>query len=252
MAEFRSAFSIDAGQVRFPFQTAMEGGLLAGRVSGNLADATPMLAIEYDAHRLFPTKNVQPIVEAFFPGITLYGHVTMRESNQQKLLPRPGEPNWTTGKGEIIFEDGMLVGQAGPDWMAKIFPGLKLTQYRFKQMHNWFTLTDDGRANHHMIFEGQSYDVYMIGYTHRGTGQARYTVGVDLLASMDSKTWSVDLRQGKIPLMYVSGRIENRTLKDASFTMVPPPVALFQMLIRDNILYRGVIERALRRGKSAE
>ncbi|MDD4890517.1 MAG: hypothetical protein PHU85_11370 [Phycisphaerae bacterium] len=249
LLEFRSSFTVDGGKIDFPFKTVMEGGLLAGKVSSNLSDEMPMLSVTYDADRLFPTKNVQPIVEAFFPGMTIYGHVTMREANQQKLLPRPGEANWTTGRGEIVFEDGLLVGQAGPDWMARIFPGLKLTQYRFKQMHNWFTLTEDGKANHHMIFEGQNYDVYMIGYTHRGTGQARYTVGVDLLASLDSKTWSVDLRQGKIPLMYVSGRIENRELKDASFTMVPPPIALFQMLFRDNLLYRGVIERAIRRGK---
>lgn len=252
LSEFRSAFTLDRGEVRFPFQTAMEGGTLTGTVKCDLASEDKILAVDYDASKLFPTKRVQPIIEAFFPGMVVNGFVTMREVNHQKLLPDPGDPNWPTGSGEIIFESGMLKGQAGPDWMVKVFPGLKLTEYRFVRMHDWFTLSADGETQHHMIFEGESYDIYMIGTTHRGTGEASYTVGVDLLASLDSKTWSVELHQGKIPLMYVSGRIENRELKDARYNMVAPTTALWQMLFRNNILYRGVIERALKKKPAEE
>ncbi|MDD4892247.1 MAG: hypothetical protein PHU85_20180, partial [Phycisphaerae bacterium] len=246
LAAFTSELTIDGGRVKIPFRPAMEGGVVRGQVSSDLNEPTPMLAVEYEAQKLIATKAVQPLVEAFFPGMTISGFVTMKEKNRSKLLPEPGEANWPVGSGELVFENGLLVGQAGPDWMAAIFPGLKLTKYKFDKMHDWFRLTADGRAEHNMIFDGTSYDIYMTGFTHRGTGEARYTVGVDLLASLDSRTMSVDLQQGKIPLMEVSGKIVGRQLADASYVMVLPPVALFQMLIRDNILYRGVIERALR------
>jgi hypothetical protein len=252
LAEFKSQFSIDGGRIVVPYRTAMEGGMLTGTVTSNLCDATPMLAIQYDADRLLPTKAVQPIIETFFPGMTVTGYVTMKESTQEKLLPPPGDANWPVGKGETIFENGVLLGQAGPDWMVRIFPGLKLTEYHFSRMHEWFELTPDGQSHHHMLFAGTDYNIYMLGTTHRATGEAHYTVGVDLLASMDSKKWSVDLRQGKIPLMYISGVIKNRELTNPSFTMVPPPVAFWQMLFRDNLLYRGVIERAIKRHRSVD
>ena len=251
-AEFKSQFSIDDGQIVVPYRTAMEGGMLTGTVTSNLRDPVPLLAIRYSADRLLPTQNVQPLIEAFFPGMTVTGLVTMKQRTVEKLLPPPGDANWPVGTGETIFENGVLVGQAGPDWMVRTFPGLKLTEYRFSRMHEWFELTADGQSHHHMLFAGTDYNIYMLGTTHRATGEAHYTVGVDLLANMDSKTWSVDLRQGKIPLMYISGIIKDRELTNPSFTMVPPPVAFWQMLFRDSLLYRGVIERAINRPRSVD
>ncbi|MCG3178892.1 MAG: hypothetical protein BIFFINMI_01222 [Phycisphaerae bacterium] len=251
LSEFTSRFSLDDGLIDFPFQTGMEGGTLDGRVTCNLADEVPLLQIQYEARRLFPTQRVHPLVEAFFPGMTVNGYVTMIEKSHQKLLPDPGEANWPVGAGEIIFNNGMLVGQAAPDWMARIFPGLKWKEYRFDRMHDWFELTADGAARHHMLFDGQSYDIYMIGDTHRGSGDAHYEVGVDLLASLDSKTWSVNLRQGKIPMMYVDGRIVNRELKESKFSMVLPTSALWKMLIENNLIYRAVVELAARKSAQA-
>jgi len=218
----------------------MNGGRLNADISLEFRGPAPVLATAYEARDLQVQENLHPFINATFPGLQVYGTLSQRNRNTRLLTGQC----YPTGRGETLLLDGVLVGQAAPDYIANVLPGLKLTEYRFTRMSNDFEDKGNGDVENRMIFEGTAYCVYIFGTT-RADGRFNYTLGVDLLASLGSKVLTRTLDQGKLPLMYYTGRIVGSQIVEPDIRYVLPHEFAWDVFIKRNLL----VQLAVRLGQ---
>jgi len=238
---------IQKGPVTVQFRGLVDGGVVTGEFVSHTQVARPTGRLTYTAEDIQPGPLVDGYLIQMFPGLRATGPVTLIDESYQKLLPEPGDPNYEVGQGELIIEGGTIEGRAAPVWVTRIFPGLNLAKFTFSYMHQWFDKRPSGRTYHQMIFQGQYYNIYMIGYADRNR-RFRYEVGVDLLADFDSRYWA-DSGQGRIPLFIKTGKIaEDGSLLEERVNYMSPQRVLDTLFIRNNpvvTVYHAVRKRVL-------
>jgi hypothetical protein len=175
--------------------------------------------------------NLEPFIDATFPDMKVKGLLSTRANVRQRLA----EGAFQTGRGETVLTDGVLEGPAAPDYITAVLPGLKLTQYYFNRMSNDFVNKENGDTDNRMIFEGKTYDIYLFGAS-RATGEIEYELGVDLSVSLGSKVLTRGLDQGKLPLMYFTGRIKNSKYAERNVRYVLPHEFAYDVFVRRNLL----------------
>ena len=121
--------------------------------------------------------------------------------------------------------------------MTSIFPGLNTTRYRYNRMKAFTKHLPDGTAETDMIFNGESYDLYMEGTTD-ADNIARYDTGLILLSSPQTPELNHDLKLGRVPLLKIKARIEGGQLLDVEVSYPWPNESLGTMFIRNNPFYR--------------
>jgi len=234
------------GQLIVQYCAGMNEGMVRGRVGLDLTQPNPMVHLQRRLYEVQMDRRLRPLVEDFFPGMTVLGKIVIDEEEKSRLFDYPEDvPNYPAGRGEMVFRDGYLVGKAAPDWVTRIFPGLNFARYNFSRMHNWFEKTPDGRVHNNMIFRGWPWNIYMEGDSY-ADGWTDYEVGVDLLARFESEYWS-SVGQGRVPIFRSRGRIVNRKFEDQKVTYVPLHRVVYQVMVKNNVLtaaYR-VIRRRL-------
>ena len=232
------------GQLYASFWGKLSDGIAKGTISADLTKKNPTVAITSDLDNLKMVPKLRPLVEDFFPGLIVTGRISIDESSKVKMFTTPGTaPNYPAGKGEMVFVDGYMEGQAAPDWVVKIFPGLSFTKYSFNRMHNWFTKTSDGVTHNNMIYRGKLWNIYIEGESFPD-GKIKYEVGVDILARYESEYWS-SVGQGRVPIFVTTAIVQKRKMKDQKITYVPPQTVIYRVLIKNNVLTGAY--RALKR-----
>lgn len=210
---------------------AVNHGTVTGELDIDFAVSPPVLTVAYYARDLKARENMKPFIEQTFPDMHVDGTLSQRETKRQALAAG----SHAVGRGETVLTDGVLQGPGAPDYIAGLFPGLKLTTYRFKTMSNVFELEADGTVQNRMIFDGTAYDIYLFGHT-RADGRFHYTLGVDLSVSLGSTVWSRTLDQGKIPLMHYTGRIVGTEYAERHIRYVLPHELAFDVFVKRNLL----------------
>src|SRR5262249_22590360 len=220
------------GRIDASFACAANDGWIKGSGGLSLDQPDPAFDLAYEARDLTASANTRPIVESFFPGLTVRGRLTLIDASHQRLLPPAGVANYPTGEGETILTDGTAVGRAAPLWVTRIFPGLNLASFDFSEMMNRFEKLADGTHNNHMTFYGSYYHLYIDGYT-KANGDIRYEVGVDLLARMSPDLSRIG--QGRAALFIKTGTIRNSVLENEIVSYLTP-VQVTQKILSDNVL----------------
>jgi hypothetical protein len=218
------------------FQCRMNEGAIRGDVLLDFRQQPPVLTFMYDARDLKMADNLKPFVESTFPGMQVFGTVSQRVNTTQVLA----EGGFPKGRGETTLNDGLLRGPGAPDYITAVLPGLKLSEYPFRRMTDDFENKGNGEVENRMIFEGKSYDIYIFGTSH-ADGQVDYSLGVDLLVSLGSKILTRNLDQGKLPLMYYTGRIKGTAYAEGPFIRyVLPHEFAYDVFVRRNLLLQLV------------
>jgi len=216
------------------FVSRLSGGQIEGDFRADLTEKNPTLTLDSTIDNVKMTEAMRPLVENFFPGLTVKDRVTIKEVNTQKMFTTSKvAPNHPVGSGKMVFVEGLLVGRAAPESIARIFPGLNFTQYKFTRMHNWFTKRADGVVHNNMIFMGSPWNIYIEGDSKPG-GFVEYEIGVDLLARYESEYWST-VGQGRIPILNTTGRIVNGKMTDQKVKYVPEQT-IYSILVKNNAI----------------
>jgi len=121
---------------------------------------------------------LNPLVESEFPGLEVEGsfsELKMLAADLASLLS--GVDAWR-GTGITVCREGVLYGPGGPDWMMKVFPGLKLVEYRWREMNNHFEILEDGSKKNNVLFNGELYNIYLEGVTNPLGGQEKYAEAI--------------------------------------------------------------------------
>jgi len=247
--ELNGDFAIGAGRLAVPFSCVVSGGVVEGVFSSELLADEPYYDLKYKAERVQPRPEIAPLVERFFPGMTVSGPMSIEEESHQRLLVRTGPGNYPTGKGMMLIEGGSIVGRAAPKAVTRIFPGLNLVKYDFRRMRNWLDKDASGRTRHRMIFLGKPYNLFIDGYS-TADGWIEYELGIDLLARFESPYWA-EKGQGRIPVFTKTGRVgPGGTLLDERVRYVTA-AAIMKHIVKDNLVtatYHATVGRLRAKG----
>jgi hypothetical protein len=214
------------------FRCALNDGTISGEMALDFRSQPPVATLSYKATNLKMAANLKPFIDTTFPGMQVFGSLTTRATLTLVLA----EKTFPAGGGETILTDGILEGPGAPEYITSVLPGLKLTQYRFNRMSNDFENKENGDTDNRMIFQGKAYNIYIFGVTH-ADGQVDYALGVDLLVSLGSKVLTRTLDQGKLPLMYYTGRIKGTRYAEGPFIRyVLPHEFAYDVFVRRNLL----------------
>ena len=213
------------------FACALNEGTVTGEMALDFADDVPLLTVAYDARNLKMAENLKPFIDTTFPGMKVAGTLSTRASTERRLT----EGARPVGRSETVLTDGVLRGPGAPEYMTRLLPGLKLTEFAFNRMSNVSEQKPNGDVDNRMLFDGKAYDVYIFGVTHPD-GRTAYTLGVDLSVSLGSKVISRTLDQGKLPLMHYTGRIVGSQFAEQQVSYVLPHEFAYDVFIRRNLL----------------
>ena len=239
--------SLERGLLTARTFASVNGGSLVGTHRIDLAEESPQVVSSSQTRDVIASESIQPQLAKFFPGNTVYGIFNRTEDSRSplnELLARlidPRYPVYPVGEAKTLTLDGLLKGNAMPDFVARAFPGLNLTQYRYKKMTGFARLRPDGTTVNDMVFSGQTYDIYIEGTTDRDN-IGRYEIGLILLGTPQSAEWNHAYRLGRVPLLNFKARIEGGQMHDEKVTFVYPNESLFAIFLKNNLFYRVWLE----------
>lgn len=213
------------------FACTLNEGTVTGQMAIDFGADVPLLTVAYDARNLKMAENLKPFIDTTFPGMEVVGTLSTRASTERRLA----EGAHPVGRSETVLTDGVLRGPGAPEYMTRLLPGLKLTEFAFNRMSNVSEQKPNGDVDNRMLFDGKAYDVYIFGVT-RADGHTAYTLGVDLSVSLGSKVISRTLDQGKLPLMHYTGRIVGSQFAEQQVSYVLPHEFAYDVFIRRNLL----------------
>ena len=189
----------------------------------------------------------------YFPGNTVEGLFTRSEDVAISLRDLLADaldvryPELMVGSAKTLAVRGFVEGRAAPRFVTRIFPGLNLTRYRYKSMTGFAEFRKDGTAHNDMIFSGPAYDVYMEGTTDRDN-RARYEVGLILLGVTQTPDWNHRWKQGRVPIVWANGLIEDGKFVDQAIRYPWPNETLGVIFLKNNLFYRIWVNTKGRKG----
>jgi hypothetical protein len=163
LAPLRGDYHLVDALGRLQLAAGLSGGSVELDVRCNLAQETPLVQYDQVARDLQPSPSVSQLVESEFPGLKVAGPVSEKKSFSAKLVELFSKKVAWQGAGVTQCENGTLYGPGAPEWIIKMFPGLRLVEYPFEKMTNQFTLQPGGAKENDMLFIGETYDIYITG-----------------------------------------------------------------------------------------
>ncbi len=247
--EYYDATNVDVramarnGRLRGEMLAGLYGGQIRKSIELDTKDPEMPMTIKTSLANVSATESMQPQIERYFPGNTVFGTFNRTDKLWAPLvdviantLDARYRCIWA-GSARTVTVDGMVQGQAAPSFIIKMFPDLNLTHYNYSRMTAFATFQDDGWAENDMIFSGSLYDLYMTGTTDPDN-IVRYEVGLILLSTPQSPEWNHDYRFGRIPLFKVQARIVDGELVDQVVSYPWPNETLGTIFIKNNLFYR--------------
>jgi hypothetical protein len=243
--------TVDRGLIEAVYACGLNAGSVRGGVKVNLKDDPPEdraveVSVWQDIRDVAARENIQPQLALFFPGNTVYGQFNRRQDVKMSLVDfvasaaDPNMPVNPVGTAKTVTVDGMTQGRAAPKFVTAMFPGLNMTSYRYLKMTAFSELHADGSAYSDMIFNGQTYDMYMEGTTDTKK-IGRYEIGLILIGTPQTPEWNHIWRQGRLPILKFKARIEGGKMHDVFVSYPWPNESLGVILLKNNILYRAFL-----------
>lgn len=228
---------------RINFFAAMASGLVNGSWQIVLSQYNPQTVLNYRLDAVNAVESTQPLIERFFPGMSVDGTITLEETVRQRLFAaRPDWPNFGESKGVMILTDGSMIGRAAPGWVTALFPRLNFARYNYRMMRNDFERGPDGVTHNDMRFRGKYYHVYIDGQSYPNY-YIDYQVGIDLLAGAAGEQLEKPT-EGRIPLFQSTGWNVDGEFVDQRITYEPIDL-IWTVLIENNLITQAY--RALNR-----
>ncbi|MCD6377578.1 MAG: hypothetical protein J7L99_01865 [Planctomycetes bacterium] len=231
------------GTIKANFIGGLNGGGMEQKIRIDTTTSRPIAQITSNIIKVIPRENILLQLAQEFPGNTVYGSFSQWkkvEYSLRDLLMSISDARYrpiAIGNAKTVAVDGMIRGKAAPKWMARFFPGLNLTTYRYRKMTGFAEYLPDGTVKNDMIFSGPVYDIYICGTTDMN-GIARYEIGLILLGTPQSPEFNHRLRQGRIIILKFRARIANRRFYDEEISYPLPTETAYKIFLENNIFYR--------------
>ncbi len=234
---------VDHGQVVMEYAGGLSSGTLNRRYTTDLNADSPELHFVHNMRDVVATPNVAKQIEWTFPDNHVTGLFNHHEDlimSLQAGLANGADwrfPTYATGDAETLALRGVTRGQAAPDFITNVFPGLETAEYAYEEMSAQAIYQADGVVVNDVVFSGRSYDMYMEGTTN-ADHVADYEIGIILLSEPQTPEWNHLYRQGRIPVLNFKGRIEWGQFVDVNVTYPWPTETLYSVFLKNNYFYR--------------
>jgi hypothetical protein len=242
-----AAASVDKGHVHIEYGGGLNSGTLRRTYTVDWSQDEPVMHYRNTIENARAEANIQAMLADQFPGNTVTGSlshdedVTVALAEMLALASEPFYPAHREGTGKTVAIEGWAAGQAAPEFITRIFPGLKMTKNEYEKMTAFSTFLPDGTAVNDTILNGPSYDTYMDGTTdahHMG----QYEIGVILLSTPQTPEWNHTYRQGRVPILNFEARIQHGRLYGTNVAYPWPTETLYTVFLKNNLVYRAWIE----------
>lgn len=243
LSNFALTVEIDNGAVAIEYAAGLSSGSLSRQYLTDLNAPEPELHFIGNLSDVVARPNIARQIEWTFPENRVTGLFNHHEDLSMSLTAALANaadwryPTCSTGEARTIALRGTTCGQAAPDFITNIFPGLNTAEYEYDQMSALATYHSDGTVVNDVVFSGRSYDMYMEGTTDRDH-MAEYEIGVILLSEPQTPEWNHLYRQGRIPVLNFEGRIEWGQFVDVNVTYPWPTETLYSVFLKNNYFYR--------------
>lgn len=235
---FGSNFKLADGRLAVQdFKAAWRGGVVSGAVDVDMTQQNPQVHTRYAIRNIAAGPEIQPLINHQFPDMVVKGHINQVYDARRRLFASAASPSYPVGSTLFEAFNGTMSGQAAPKWLTDLIPGLNMTTYKFERMQSIGQLLADGRADNRMLFEGSPYALYIDGSTE-ADGAAVYTLGVDLMNSLQRGRAVRRLEQGRVPIMEFSGHIIDSAWHNLQVRFKLPHEVAYDVLLRRNLLLR--------------
>ena len=251
LRNFSAAATVEHGYIVLEYAAGLNSGTLRRRYQTYLGEDAPMVRYEGELIDVIARENIRPQIALSFPGNTVTGFFSRRDSLEMTLRAVIANsidwryPLRPTGHAKTVAIEGVTKGQAAPEFITRIFPGLNTTRYEYRRMTAFADYGEDGVVINDMVFDGLAYDLYMDGTTD-ADNIGRYEIGVILLGQPQSAEWNHTYRQGRIPILKFEGRIENGELHEVTVSYPWPNEAFYSIFMKNNYFYRVWLEQRRR------
>ncbi|MCK5114804.1 MAG: hypothetical protein KAR11_08595, partial [Phycisphaerae bacterium] len=238
-------FTATDGNLRIDYIAGLYGGTVQASMTTQIRDVIPQVASKTEMLEVAATPEIRPQISRIFPGNTVTGMFSRWETVRYPLAEMvcntldKSFPLTPEGETKLIAIEGIVIGRAAPKFVTKIFPGLNLSEYKYDKMTSFGQLKGDGSAENETIFSGL-YDLYMDGVTDK-ENRIKYTIGLVMLGTSVPAEWHHDWKQGRFPLLNVSGQIRDGQLVDDTVAYPWPTETFYEMCVRYNIVYMAWI-----------
>jgi hypothetical protein len=219
------------------------GGTMRMTQAVDLTLPTPLVRARQQARDVFSSPGVLAQLAQEFPGNTFYATFSRDEDETYSLHDmlmntldgRFKQP--FTGTAKTVTNDGVVRGRGAPEFVARIFPGLNLTTYRYRRMTAFADFLGGGASENDMIFDGYDYDLYISGATDADR-RAKYEIGVILLGSAGSPEFNHNYHGNRIPVLDFSARIVDGAFQDEDIRYPLPSETAFKVFLQRNTFYQ--------------
>ncbi len=172
LQKIRGTYQLDHGKVNMSYLASMNGGVVAGQATADINKPKPIIVYHQTSENLQITDALEMIVESEFPGLEVNGDINDKVTINIPVRPLITGQIKTDATGITVCRNGILYGPGAPGWLIKLFPGLKLVQYNWSKMVNRYHKLPGGIKKNHMLFDGQAYNIYIIGVSKPVTDPA--------------------------------------------------------------------------------
>ena len=243
-----AAATVDKGHVQIEYGGGLNSGTLRRTYTVDWSQDEPAMHYRNVIENARAEANIQAMLAYQFPGNTVTGSlshdedVTVSLAEMLAVAAEPFYPAHREGTGKTIAIEGWAEGQAAPDFITNVFPGLKMTKNEYEKMTAFSTFQPDGTAVNDTVLNGPDYDTYMDGTTdadHMG----RYEIGVILLSTPQTPEWNHTYRQGRVPILNFEAHIQHGRLHDVNVAYPWPTETLYTVFLKNNYFYRVWVER---------
>jgi len=202
LQQLRGGYELAEGVFQSQILAGLGGGVVKLTVKSVLDANEPVIEYHQAAREMSANESLRVMVESEFPGLEVTGTISEKKDMRVALGDvLAGGMNWQ-GSGVTKCLDGTLYGPGGPNWLIKVFPGLKLVEYKWREMINQYDCYPDGSKKNHMLFDGQQYDIYITGLSQPVTQQEQYDAVMEKLRQdlLSSRERLARLDEGSLKL----------------------------------------------------
>jgi len=195
-------YEIANGILQIQFTAGLGGGAVEGTIRCDLNQPAPIIEYSQTARQLQANEMLRGILESEFPGLEVTGTISEKKELTGNLYQILATNQGWQGEGVTQCTQGVLFGPGGPGWMLRVFPGLKLVEYDWREFTNEYDLSSDGTKKNKMLFKGERYNIYINGDSKPIKDPAQYQEMIQALETdlQTSRKKLKALSQGELEL----------------------------------------------------
>jgi hypothetical protein len=230
---------VEAGRVTIgPAACLLAGGGVTVSGTMDAADTAPAFHLEVRAAGLRAEGCLAEMLRKQVPSLRLQGAGEVSGQVTVAVVPPAARP-WPTGRLRAVWQEGQFVGETSPDWLSRLFRGLRLDRYAFQTVAIDALLAEGNQADLSAFCRAPGSADLAVQVLATSAGTVNIQAGVDLLSSVNPTPALFERNRPYVVPIYERQEawFDGRRIQSAGGFRNPVDVSV-DVLVRRNALVR--------------